>query len=220
MSIEFLGGTRAGPGGQSLPFSPAVKAGPFVFVSGQVALGDNGELVPGGIEAQTRQALKNVEKALVLAGCTLKDVVKATVWLDGPRLLDVQPGLRRTFPESKPARSTMQAKLMIDARSRSKSSLTRSTGPSPEAGSLSSHGSQIRPHCRSLALLFALSGHADSRHHCHDDPFRRIVQNFHTTFRRAEIPSSVRLLRRSMNAEPVLPGCGATPALQTSSSGR
>src|SRR5438445_11708 len=85
MSIEFLGGTRAGPGGQPLPFSPAVKAGPFVFVSGQVALGDNGELVPGGIEAQARRALKNVETALGLAGCTLKDVVKATVWLDDAR---------------------------------------------------------------------------------------------------------------------------------------
>ena len=85
MSIEFLGGTRTGAGGQPLPFSPAVKAGPFVFVSGQVAMGDNGEIVPGGIEAQTRQTLKNVEKALALAGCTLEDVVKATVWLDDAR---------------------------------------------------------------------------------------------------------------------------------------
>ena len=71
MSVQFLGGTRTGAGGQPLPFSPAVTAGPFVFVSGQVAMGDNGELVPGGIEAQTRQTLKNVEKALALAGCTL-----------------------------------------------------------------------------------------------------------------------------------------------------
>ena len=78
MSIEFLGSTRTGAGGQSLPCWPAVKAGPFVFVSGQVGMGDNGELVPGGIEAQTRQTLKNVEKALALAGCTLKDVVKST----------------------------------------------------------------------------------------------------------------------------------------------
>ena len=85
MSVEFLGGTRTGAGGQPLPFSPAVKAGPFVFVSGQVAMGDNGEIVPGGIEAQTRQTLKNVEKALALAGCTLNDVVKATVWLDDAR---------------------------------------------------------------------------------------------------------------------------------------
>ena len=85
MSVEFLGGTRTGAGGQPLPFSSAVKAGPFVFVSGQVAMGDNGEIVPGGIEAQTRQTLKNIEKALALAGCSLKDVVKSTVWLDDAR---------------------------------------------------------------------------------------------------------------------------------------
>ena len=68
MGIEFLGATRPGAGGQPLPFSPAVRAGPFVFVSGQVAMGDNGEIVAGGIEAQTRQALANVERALKLAG--------------------------------------------------------------------------------------------------------------------------------------------------------
>ena len=85
MSVEFLGGTHTGAGGQPLPFSSAVKAGPFVFVSGQIAMGANGEIVPGGIEAQTRQTLKNVEKALALAGCTLKDVVKSTVWLDDAR---------------------------------------------------------------------------------------------------------------------------------------
>jgi len=117
MSIEFLGGTRTGAGGQPLPFSPAVKAGPFVFVSGQVAMGDNGELVQGGIEAQTRQALKNVEKALVLAGCTLKDVVKSTVWLDDARdFWTFNRVYAEFFSDSKPARSTTQATLMIDAK--------------------------------------------------------------------------------------------------------
>ena len=117
MSIEFLGATRAGPGGQPLPFSPAVKAGPVVFVSGQLALGDSGELVPGGIEAQTRQTLKNIEKALALAGCTLKDVVKATVWLDDARdFWTFNRVYAEHFPEHKPARSTTQAKLMIDAK--------------------------------------------------------------------------------------------------------
>jgi len=117
MSVEFLGGTRAGPGGQPLPFSPAVKAGPFVFVSGQVAMGDNGEIVPGGIEAQTRQALKNVEKALALAGCAPKDVVKVTVWLDDARdFWTFNRVYSEFFSGNKPARSTTQAKLMIDAK--------------------------------------------------------------------------------------------------------
>ena len=117
MSVEFLGGTRTGAGGQSLPFSPAVKAGPFVFVSGQVAMGDNGELVQGGIEAQTRQALKNVEKALALAGCTLNDVVKSTVWLDDARdFWTFNRVYAEFFSDHKPARSTTQATLMIDAK--------------------------------------------------------------------------------------------------------
>ena len=117
MSVEFLGGTRTGAGGQPLPFSPTVKAGPFVFVSGQVAMGDNGEIVSGGIEAQTRQTLKNVEKALALAGCTLKDVVKSTVWLDDARdFWTFNRVYAEFFAESKPARSTTQAKLMVDAK--------------------------------------------------------------------------------------------------------
>jgi reactive intermediate/imine deaminase len=117
MSVQFLGGTRTGAGGQSLPFSPAVKAGPFVFVSGQVAMGDNGEIVPGGIEAQTRQTLKNVENALALAGCTLKDVVKSTVWLDDARdFWTFNRVYAEFFSENKPARSTTQASLMIDAK--------------------------------------------------------------------------------------------------------
>ena len=117
MSVEFLGKPRTGAGGQSLPFSPAVKAGPFVFVSGQVAMGDSGEIVPGGIEAQTRQTLINVEKALALAGCTLKDVVKSTVWLDDARdFWTFNRVYAEFFVESKPARSTTQAKLMVDAK--------------------------------------------------------------------------------------------------------
>ncbi len=117
MSIEFLGGTRTGAGGQSLPFSPAVKAGPFVFVSGQVAMGENGEIVPGGIEAQTRQTLANVEKALALAGCTRADVVKATVWLDDARdFWTFNRVYAEFFSAAKPARSTTQSKLMVDAK--------------------------------------------------------------------------------------------------------
>ena len=117
MSIEFLGSMGPGPGGQPLPFSPAVKAGPFVFVSGQVAMGEHGEIVPGGIEAQTRQVLKNVERALALAGCTVGDVVKVTVWLDDARdFWSFNRVYAEFFAGNKPARSTTQAKLMVDTK--------------------------------------------------------------------------------------------------------
>ncbi len=103
-----------GPG--SLPFSPAYRAGDFVFVSGQVAFDGAGKLVDGGIEPQTRQVMANVAAALEQAGCTLADVVKTTVWLadraDFALFNDVYGSF---FPDAAPARSTVESRLMIDA---------------------------------------------------------------------------------------------------------
>ena len=67
-------------GTSHVPLSPAVRAGDFVFVSGQVPVVD-GKIVEGGIGPQTRKVLENIAAALALAGCELSDVVKTTVWL-------------------------------------------------------------------------------------------------------------------------------------------
>lgn len=115
--ITRIGVERTGAGGQPLPFSPAVRAGDFVFVSGQVAMTDTGELEPGGIEAQTRRTMENIVAILAKAGCSLADVVKMNVWLDDPRdfwtFNRVYAGF---FPDGAPARSTVQSSLMIDAK--------------------------------------------------------------------------------------------------------
>lgn len=80
-------------------------------------MGETGELVGAGIEAQTRHVMKNVERALALAGCTFADVVKATVWLDdAPDFWAFNRIYAEYFPDNKPARSTTQAKLMVDVR--------------------------------------------------------------------------------------------------------
>jgi reactive intermediate/imine deaminase len=80
-------------------------------------MGEKGELVGGGIEAQTRHVMKNVERALALAGCTFADVVKATVWLDDARdFWAFNRIYAEYFPDNKPARSTTQAKLMVDVK--------------------------------------------------------------------------------------------------------
>jgi 2-iminobutanoate/2-iminopropanoate deaminase len=101
----------------TLPFSAAVAAGDLVFVSGQVAKGDDGNIIPGDIEAHTRQTLRNVERALALAGCTLRDVVKVTVWLqDAGDFARFNRVYAEFFPGDKPARSTTQAKLVVDSR--------------------------------------------------------------------------------------------------------
>jgi oligopeptidase B len=68
-------------GTAKVPLSPAVRAGDFVFVSGQVPVGPDGRVVPGGIGAETRAVIDNIRAALALAGCGLEDVVKTTVWL-------------------------------------------------------------------------------------------------------------------------------------------
>lgn len=63
-------------------YSPAVRAGPFVFVSGQVPRNpETGELVGEDVESQTRQVVANVKRALEAAGASLADLVSVTVYL-------------------------------------------------------------------------------------------------------------------------------------------
>ncbi len=112
-----IGAPRSGAGGQALPFSPAIRAGDFVYVSGQVAYGENGELVDGGIIAQTRQTIDNLRRILAAAGCTLDDVVKCNVWLaDARDFWSFNKVYASYFPGVPPARSTVQSPLMIDAK--------------------------------------------------------------------------------------------------------
>lgn len=116
-SIQRLGDERTGAGGQPLPFAPAVRAGDFVFVSGQVAMNETGEIASGGIEAQTRRTMENLVHALELADCTLADVAKVNVWLDDPRdFWTFNKVYASYFPEGGPARSTVRSQLMVDAK--------------------------------------------------------------------------------------------------------
>jgi len=117
LSIERIGGARTGSGGQALPFCQATVANGFVFVSGQVALGEDGEVIAGGIVAQSHYCIKSIIAILEKAGCTLKDVVKVNVWLDDAR--DFQAFNRvyaGYFQEALPARACVQSALMVDAR--------------------------------------------------------------------------------------------------------
>ncbi len=112
MPKQTIGGQIPG-----LPFSKAVRAGDYVYVSGSVGFDANNKLVPGGMEAETRQALENIKALLAEAGCAMDDVVKCTIWLDDVRDF---PILNRVyaeyFGESPPARSTVRSELMIAAK--------------------------------------------------------------------------------------------------------
>lgn len=88
------------------PYSPVVRAGEWVVTAGQVGLGDDGKLVRGGIQAETRQALRNVEAVLAMEGAGLSDVVKTTVFL---KHMDDWPAMNEAYVEvfgdHRPARS-------------------------------------------------------------------------------------------------------------------
>ena len=117
MPLEYLGAPPLASDRQVRPFSPAVRAGDFVYVSGQVPVDKNGELVVGGIEAQTRQVMENLKTVLALAGATLDDVCKSTVWLQDARDFGAFNRIYMSyFGENKPARSTTEARLMVDAK--------------------------------------------------------------------------------------------------------
>jgi reactive intermediate/imine deaminase len=104
-------------GAQRMPFSSAVRAGDFIFVSGVTAIDENGAFSLVGIEAQTRRVLDTIRTVLAETGCTLADVVKTTVWLDDPRdFWNFNRIYREYFPENPPARSCVRSSLMLDGK--------------------------------------------------------------------------------------------------------
>ncbi len=100
------------------PYSVAVEANGFLFTAGQMPVGQNGRIVPGGIEQQTRQIFVNVRNILATRRLDLRSVVKTTVFVAD---LNEYAALNAIYAEEmgghKPARSTVQvARLPMDAR--------------------------------------------------------------------------------------------------------
>ncbi len=115
--IERIGAEKSGAGGQKLPFVPAVRAGDFVYVSGQVAMDDNGEIISGGIVSQAHKTIENIIKVLKLADCDLSHVVKVNVWLDDTRdFWSFNKVYAEYFTDAPPARSTVASAIMVDAK--------------------------------------------------------------------------------------------------------
>ena len=101
-----------------VPISQAVKAAGLVYCSGFVPADPvTGQLVEGDIEVQTDRVLKNLKAVLEAAGSSLEKVVKTTVFLaDRKDFAGMNKMYGQHFPKDPPARSTVEARLMIDAK--------------------------------------------------------------------------------------------------------
>jgi reactive intermediate/imine deaminase len=99
-------------------FSPAVRVGNILFLSGQVGIDSTGRLVPGGLQAEARQALNNVRATLEQYGSSLDRVAKCTVFLADIRDYAAFNEIYASyFRVRKPARSAMAGSgLALNAR--------------------------------------------------------------------------------------------------------
>jgi 2-iminobutanoate/2-iminopropanoate deaminase len=96
------------------PYSAGVRIGDLVFTAGQIGLDPlTGEVVPGGIQAETRQVLRNLQGILEAAGSSLQDVVKTTVFLrDMNDFTQMNAIYAEFFSQDYPARSTVQVSAL------------------------------------------------------------------------------------------------------------
>lgn len=91
------------------PYSQATIFGNMIWTSGQIPLTPDGQIVEGGIEAQTHQVFRNLQAILSAAGATLRDVVKATVFIKNmEQFAEVNRIYAEYFGDHKPARSTVE----------------------------------------------------------------------------------------------------------------
>ncbi len=103
--------------GRVLSLSRAIRAGDFVYLTGQIPMRDGAPMVTGTVEEQTTVVLDDINETLREAGCELSDVVKAMVWL---RDRADFPGFNAVygdyFPVDPPARSAVVSELLVDVR--------------------------------------------------------------------------------------------------------
>ena len=103
--------------GRVLSLSRAIRAGDFVFLTGQIPMRDGVPMTDGSIQDQTRAILEDITATLATADCTREDVVKAMVWL---RERTDFPGFNEIygeyFPVEPPTRSAVVSDLLVDVR--------------------------------------------------------------------------------------------------------
>ena len=101
----------------NLPFHPAVRAGDYIFISGQVAKDESGNMCVGNIEEQTRWTIECLRRILAEEGADLGDIVKVTVYLEDARDFGrYNRVFAEYFPDGRIARTTVEARAVIDTK--------------------------------------------------------------------------------------------------------
>jgi 2-iminobutanoate/2-iminopropanoate deaminase len=101
----------------NLPFHPGVRAGDFIYISGQVAKDENGNMCSGNIEEETRWTVESIRRILQLDGADLDDVVKVTVYLaDARNFGRYNKVFAEYFPDGRIARTTVEARAVIECK--------------------------------------------------------------------------------------------------------
>jgi reactive intermediate/imine deaminase len=101
----------------NLPFYPAVRAGDFIFVSGQVAKDPDGNMISGTIEEETRGTIEAIRRILSEEGATLSDVVRVTIYLEDARDFGRYNRIfGEHFRDAVLARTTVEARAVISTK--------------------------------------------------------------------------------------------------------
>ncbi|MDA1237733.1 MAG: RidA family protein [Proteobacteria bacterium] len=104
-------------GGRALSLSKAIRAGDFVFLTGQIPMKNGQPMTTGTIEEQTKVALEEIKQTLKLASCGLEDIVKSMVWLrERSDFAGFNSVYGEYFPEGPPTRSAVISELLVDVR--------------------------------------------------------------------------------------------------------
>jgi 2-iminobutanoate/2-iminopropanoate deaminase len=101
----------------NLPFHPAVRAGDYIFVSGQVAKDADGNMICGSIEDETRGTIESIKRILAEEGVSLSDVVRVTTYLEDTRDFGrYNKVFSEYFKDAVLARTTIEARAVINTK--------------------------------------------------------------------------------------------------------
>ena len=101
----------------NLPFHPAVRAGDYIFVSGQVAKDEDGNMRAGNIEEECRWTIESIRRVLAEEGADLSDVIKVTVYLEDARNFGrYNKVFAEYFADGCLARTTVEARAAIEVK--------------------------------------------------------------------------------------------------------